>query len=232
MGAGWLRRAFACLVDVGLLSGAFALTEALFGRASVPAQATQAGVVIGYFGWGVGVRGQTAGKLLLGLEVIDADTGGRIGVGRALLRMLTTLALFPFFVDLLYPLWDPRRQAIHDRAVRSLVVVAGRVRSPDGEAEVQPDLPPGERLACERDVNRAMVCAFFGFVLNFFLLGPVLGLAAVFFAWGARLSMGDAPEAIARRIRRQTSVAFVIAAIDVVIGITWWSIVNDPNFSM
>ncbi|MGD0380979.1 MAG: RDD family protein [Acidimicrobiales bacterium] len=72
-------------------------------------------------------RGQTVGKMALGIAVRDARTGGPIGFWRALGRNLITVvfeALFsiPYILDSLAPLWDARRQAWHDKVAHSVVV--------------------------------------------------------------------------------------------------------------
>jgi uncharacterized RDD family membrane protein YckC len=74
--------------------------------------------------------GQTFGKRALGIQVRDATgEGGTIGVGRAALRFVTVglFRIVPFFglftlLDGLWPLWDPRRQALHDKIAGSVVV--------------------------------------------------------------------------------------------------------------
>ncbi len=87
-------------------------------------------VGIVYFGGLHGAsRGQTVGKMALGIRVVDADHGVTIGFGRATVRYLLTvlfsaLCLVPWILDHLWPLWDARRQAWHDKAVRSVVVSA------------------------------------------------------------------------------------------------------------
>jgi uncharacterized RDD family membrane protein YckC len=72
-------------------------------------------------------KGQTVGKMALKIQVRDENTGGPIGYGRAFVRWLVTLVLLaacwvPGLVDALFPLWDPKRQTIHDKAASSLVV--------------------------------------------------------------------------------------------------------------
>ncbi|MEW6154814.1 MAG: RDD family protein [Actinomycetota bacterium] len=76
-----------------------------------------------------GPRQASVGKMAMRVLVADADTGGAIGPRRAALRRLVYLGLFyafviPGVVNALSPLWDRRRQAFHDRAVRSVVVNA------------------------------------------------------------------------------------------------------------
>jgi uncharacterized RDD family membrane protein YckC len=85
-------------------------------------------VTLGYFAFLDGSRrGQTVGKLALGIAVRDFDNGGPIGAGRALGRRIFFfvgyfLFVIPFLVNALWPLWDPRRQALHDKLARSCVV--------------------------------------------------------------------------------------------------------------
>jgi uncharacterized RDD family membrane protein YckC len=73
-------------------------------------------------------RGQTPGMLIVGIRCVAEDAAtDSISYGRAFLRALVeyllALALFiPWVVDMLFPLWDSRKQTIHDKAGGSLVV--------------------------------------------------------------------------------------------------------------
>jgi uncharacterized RDD family membrane protein YckC len=72
--------------------------------------------------------GQTPGKRALGLGVRNVR-GAPLGLGRAFGRgyfMLLIYYLFPFtfLLDNLWPLWDKRNQALHDKIVNSVVVRA------------------------------------------------------------------------------------------------------------
>ena len=81
-------------------------------------------------------RSATPGKMLLGLSVRRADRAGRLSVGTAFMRMLLPLSvgvcsMIPLLsylvwlvavVDLLWPLKDPRRQALHDKIAGTQVV--------------------------------------------------------------------------------------------------------------
>jgi uncharacterized RDD family membrane protein YckC len=74
-----------------------------------------------------GEKGQTVGKMAMGISTRDETGQGAIGYGRALGRIGITyafeiLCLIPLIIDYLSPLWDPRRQAWHDKVVRSLVI--------------------------------------------------------------------------------------------------------------
>ena len=83
-----------------------------------------------------GRRGQTPGKRATSIAVRDAQTGERLSYGRAFGRAYLMFGLYLAFVvglilDCLWPLWDKRNQALHDKAVGSLVV---RVTAPAATA--------------------------------------------------------------------------------------------------
>ena len=85
-------------------------------------------------GWGAynaflnGTTGQSIGKKVVGLKVVGEQTGQVIGAGMGIVRWLIPGVLGPmtcglfFLVDLLFPLWDPKKQTLHDKAVKSLVI--------------------------------------------------------------------------------------------------------------
>lgn len=67
----------------------------------------------------------TPGKLMMGLKILDADTGKRITAGRALLRQLVSVvSTAPMFLGYFWMLWDDKRQCWHDKAAKSVVVKA------------------------------------------------------------------------------------------------------------
>jgi uncharacterized RDD family membrane protein YckC len=75
----------------------------------------------------IGSRNQTFGKMALGIKVVDADNRSPIGYGRAFTRWLSTAFLWALFtvpgvLDHLWPLRDRRKQALHDKFARSVVV--------------------------------------------------------------------------------------------------------------
>ena len=69
---------------------------------------------------------QTPGKMALGISVRRAAQPGPLPVGTALMRRLVPLAgqFVPFLslLDGLWPLWDDKRQALHDKAAGTQVV--------------------------------------------------------------------------------------------------------------
>lgn len=91
--------------------------------------------------YGIGflvATGATPGKMMAGISVRRADRPGKPGFGTAFMRMLLPLILRVLWVltcmveivfratDLLWPLRDSRRQALHDKIAGTVVVVNRR----------------------------------------------------------------------------------------------------------
>lgn len=80
----------------------------------------------------IAYRGQTPGKMLLGIMVADVEGGGFPSISSAFVRWLlpSALGVLPFVGWLLegvayaWLLVDPRRQGWHDKAARTIVVRA------------------------------------------------------------------------------------------------------------
>ena len=73
-----------------------------------------------------GVNGQTIGKRIFAIRVVDVDTvqpgiGTTRGIGRYFARWLSAI---PFGLGYFWMLWDPRRQAWQDKLARTLVIKA------------------------------------------------------------------------------------------------------------
>jgi uncharacterized RDD family membrane protein YckC len=80
-------------------------------------------LVIVYHGWMLAARGQTLGKMALGIRVVNADGGPlRTGQawGRAALQQVFASCLS--FFDYLPALLTPERTCIHDMAAKTRVV--------------------------------------------------------------------------------------------------------------
>ncbi|MGH9091050.1 MAG: RDD family protein [Acidimicrobiales bacterium] len=72
-------------------------------------------------------RGQTLGMMVVRARAVDGETGAPIGFGRALGRaafevLLFVLFVIPWVVDMLFPAWDSRRQCLHDKVSRTVVL--------------------------------------------------------------------------------------------------------------
>jgi uncharacterized RDD family membrane protein YckC len=72
-------------------------------------------------------RGQTIGMMVVRAKAVDATSGAPIGYARALGRVLfeylmVVLLLAPWALDMLFPLWDARRQTLHDKVTNTVVI--------------------------------------------------------------------------------------------------------------
>lgn len=127
--AQWWKRVVAFIIDVIIVNIASTIIYLVVGgNAQIAAILISLIITFAYFtALNGSPRGQTVGKMALGIAVRDMDSGSSIGPVRAFSRALAEYVLFalfilPWLVDVLWPLWDPQRQAWHDKAVRSLVV--------------------------------------------------------------------------------------------------------------
>jgi uncharacterized RDD family membrane protein YckC len=77
-------------------------------------------------GWRQGARGQSWGKIPIGLRTVDAETLRPIGGPRGMLRWLVDLVLGAISIlqllNYLWPLWDRRHQTWADKVVNSVVL--------------------------------------------------------------------------------------------------------------
>lgn len=73
-------------------------------------------------------RGQTVGKMAMKIKVVDMETGELIPYGRAGIRwgVQQLLAILTCgiggLLDGLWPLWDQKRQALHDKPANTVVI--------------------------------------------------------------------------------------------------------------
>ncbi|MDQ6917908.1 MAG: RDD family protein [Candidatus Dormibacteraeota bacterium] len=85
-------------------------------------------VFIAYVTYMWSSRGQTIGMIPFNLKVVDATTGGPLTMTKALIRAVVLMAEIYFcvcivgLVGALWMIWDPRKQAFHDKAAGTLVL--------------------------------------------------------------------------------------------------------------
>ena len=92
------------------------------------AVAVEMAYVIAFLRW----KQATPGKLICGLRVVPVDQGRFTGplpwnmiIVRALVWVLPTISIYLVvfrLIDALFPLWQPKRQALHDLAAKTQVV--------------------------------------------------------------------------------------------------------------
>jgi|SRR5215471_1888191 len=83
--------------------------------------------IVGYIAYFVyfegGESGQTPGKRMLGIRIIDFNTGGPIGYGRAFLRLIGRWIAGIFcYLGYLWMLWDKEKQCWQDKMANDVVV--------------------------------------------------------------------------------------------------------------
>jgi uncharacterized RDD family membrane protein YckC len=65
----------------------------------------------------------TPGKLALRLSVVDAKTGNTLAVGQSIVRYVAYMvSILPFGMGFIWIIFDPRKQAWHDKIAGSVVV--------------------------------------------------------------------------------------------------------------
>jgi uncharacterized RDD family membrane protein YckC len=80
-----------------------------------------------------GPRGQTVGMAMVKIRVVRDGTHDAIGYGRAFgralleqvlrqLGVLVPLGILIWILDMLFPLWDKKRQTLHDKATSTVVL--------------------------------------------------------------------------------------------------------------
>jgi len=80
-----------------------------------------------------GARGQTVGMMAVGVRVVREGAHDALGYGRAFwralaeqfLRILAAVTLIlgvVWLLDMLFPLWDSKKQTLHDKIVKSVVL--------------------------------------------------------------------------------------------------------------
>jgi len=67
--------------------------------------------------------GQTVGKKVMNIRIVDAANGGPIGYGRAVLRYFAKIiSAIPCLLGYFWMLWDPEKQTWHDKITTDIVV--------------------------------------------------------------------------------------------------------------
>jgi len=124
----WSR--FAALFIDGLIIGVVPIIIIVIGSSSNSGGILALGYIlylglyIGYFVYFEGgPTGQTIGKRTMGIRVIDFNTGGSIGHGRAFLRLIgRIISGWICYLGYLWMLWDKEKQCWHDKMATDVVV--------------------------------------------------------------------------------------------------------------
>ena len=136
--AGFWRRAVSAFLDWLLVGIVAAAVGALFGvDTPAPAPAQGDGFQFQFAGTGPYIlvelayftyfhatsAGQSIGNKILGIRVLDADTGRSLPYVRAFVRaLMSNISALPCFLGFFWMLWEPRKRTWHDMVANSLVV--------------------------------------------------------------------------------------------------------------
>lgn len=87
-----------------------------------------------YFWLFTGLTGQTLGKMVVGVKVVDAK-GDRPTIGIAALREILgkTLSVIALFIGLLWIAWDDKKQGWHDKIAGTYVVKVVKTERKESE---------------------------------------------------------------------------------------------------
>lgn len=68
-------------------------------------------------------KSATPGKMILGLKIVNADSGKPLSVGQAIIRYLGYyVATIPLLLGILWVGWDRRKQGWHDKLANTVVI--------------------------------------------------------------------------------------------------------------
>lgn len=136
----WLALAIDPLIALALWGVAALVGAGIGGAAAGEEGAGGVGLLmmilfpLGYFIWFLTLlpKGLTPGKKLLGLQVVNHQTGAIPGFGTMFLREIVGRFLSGLFLGLGYfwALWDKNAQAWHDKLAGTVVVKAGTPSNP------------------------------------------------------------------------------------------------------
>ncbi|MSO95720.1 MAG: RDD family protein, partial [Thermoleophilia bacterium] len=119
------RRAGALVLDTAFLGVLFIGVPVALGAPVLLVAASFLGPSL-YRWLMIGAKGQTLGKMALGIQVRRSEDAGRVSYSRALGRevaeQLLGVFVFPAIFSYLRPLWNPRRQTWHDSWAETIAV--------------------------------------------------------------------------------------------------------------
>ncbi|MGD8560649.1 MAG: RDD family protein [Gammaproteobacteria bacterium] len=129
--AGFWRRAGAVFIDsivysvlLGLLLGPSYVNAGTWSTESMVAQGIALVLTVALWTRYMG----TPGKLLLGCQVVDADTGEPITYRQGIIRYVGYfVSIMSLFIGFLWMIWDKRHQTFHDKMANTVVVYNGYV---------------------------------------------------------------------------------------------------------
>jgi uncharacterized RDD family membrane protein YckC len=126
--AAWPNRVGGALIDGLIIGVPYGIGSALSANENLAIVAIVFYLIgIGLAIWNTIIRqgstGQSIGKQVLGLKLVDAVTGQPLGAGKTFLRQLThILDSAACYIGYLWPLWDEKRQTFADKINNTYVI--------------------------------------------------------------------------------------------------------------
>ena len=139
--AEWWQRLVAIIIDSIILQIVLVPIRSIFNLGSSSTSSSSFAFSLGlggiiasivlsaaYYGVLHSMRGQTVGKMAMGIKVVKKGTDQHLEIGPAIIRAIVPSVLsftcIGGILDGLWPLWDKEKQALHDKVVGSYVVKA------------------------------------------------------------------------------------------------------------
>jgi len=133
--AGFWARVFASILDSLLqILVIMPLLFILFGSAVFTDPDFDGGLGFGLIEWGLPAvvvilfwiyKSATPGKMMMGLIIVDADTGLTPRTSRLILRYFAyAVSVIPLFLGFFWVAFDKRKQGFHDKIAHTLVIRA------------------------------------------------------------------------------------------------------------
>jgi uncharacterized RDD family membrane protein YckC len=138
--AGFRRRFVATMVDGAVISITLFPLDLMFtvlgGRdaqaprywlAMLGAYVVHTGLIFVYYGWFYKNKGATPGKLLMGLRVVDLETGMNLSYGRTFLRDIVgkPIGYLTLFIGFILAGFRSDKRALHDLLASTQVIRRG-----------------------------------------------------------------------------------------------------------
>jgi uncharacterized RDD family membrane protein YckC len=83
----------------------------------------------------------TPGKLLMGCQVVDADSFEPVTLKQGVMRYLGYfVSMLPLMLGFLWIAWDPRKQGFHDKLAHTVVLYNAGIERDDESAKSLPQL--------------------------------------------------------------------------------------------
>jgi uncharacterized RDD family membrane protein YckC len=114
-------RLVAWLIDAVIIAVPTFIIAMILPMALADLLALVAGIAYQVYFWTS--TGQTPGKMLMGLKVVNAQTGELLDTGGAAIRYVGYIVSgIPIYLGFLWVIWDPKHEGWHDKIAKTKVI--------------------------------------------------------------------------------------------------------------